>query len=371
MYDIQYYVDRPCLLIDEEITRRNIETMFDKAKKNRVIFRPHFKTHQSETIGEWFWDVGVREITVSSLQMANYFADAGWTDITISTPLNLLEINQILDLARDIDLNVVVENVETAVELTRKVRVPLGVFLEIDTGNNRTGIQPTMADEIVSACNILKNNRYIYFQGFIAHSGHTYKAKNLQEIYQIYNTDRNVLMSLKNDLQYLFNNELLISIGDTPGCVTVDNFSWADEIRPGNFVFFDLIQWKNGICHHKDISCVVACPIISIQKQRKEILIYGGAAHFSKDYFIINDQICYGLLAFTSKDDRFLLEPDTNSMLIQLWQEHGIVKTTEEFISFSKVGDLLFIYPVHICLTLDAIRYCRTNDGYWVHVMKK
>ena len=47
--------------------------MARKAKDNGLIFRPHFKTHQSIEIGEWFRESGVNKITVSSLTMANYF----------------------------------------------------------------------------------------------------------------------------------------------------------------------------------------------------------------------------------------------------------------------------------------------------------
>lgn len=371
IYDIQYYVDRPCLLIDEETVRQNIDMMVSKAQRNKVSFRPHFKTHQSETIGEWFWEAGVRKITVSSLQMANYFADAGWTDITISTPVNLLQIRQILDLAKDVDLNVVIDNVDSAIELSRQINVSLGVFIEIDTGNKRTGLLPTMAEEIVSACIALKDNKYISCKGFLVHSGHTYRASNKSEIELIYREDRNILLSLKNDLQYLFEDDLQISIGDTPGCVTVDEFNWADEIRPGNFVFFDLMQWINGICNFQDIGCLMACPVISVQRHRKEILIYGGAAHFSKDSLIIDGQDCFGLVAHTHENDPYLLKPDKQSKLVQLWQEHGLVKASDELLANTNVGDLIFIYPVHSCLTLDAIRYCRTVDGQWIRVMSK
>ena len=62
---VSRFVDKPCLLIDEFIARANIHKMAKKARANKVNFRPHFKTHQSETIGEWFRDEGIKSITVS------------------------------------------------------------------------------------------------------------------------------------------------------------------------------------------------------------------------------------------------------------------------------------------------------------------
>ena len=57
---------RPTLILDKEVCLRNIERMAEKAKAKNLLFRPHFKTHQSATVGEWFRDAGITAITVSS-----------------------------------------------------------------------------------------------------------------------------------------------------------------------------------------------------------------------------------------------------------------------------------------------------------------
>ena len=69
--------------------------MAAKAKNNNIIFRPHFKTHQSKKVGEWFREEGVDKITVSSVSMAKYFIEHNWKDITIAFPFNILEIDDI------------------------------------------------------------------------------------------------------------------------------------------------------------------------------------------------------------------------------------------------------------------------------------
>src|SRR5512140_22273 len=92
-------IKKPELLLDESKCRRNIRTMADKARSSKVIFRPHFKTHQSLEIGNWFREEGVNSITVSSVTMANHFARAGWKDITIAFPVNLREEKEIEKLS--------------------------------------------------------------------------------------------------------------------------------------------------------------------------------------------------------------------------------------------------------------------------------
>jgi len=66
-------IKKPTLVLDENKCRSNIAMMAEKAKRSGVIFRPHFKTHQSVTIGNWFRDEGIENITVSSVTMASFF----------------------------------------------------------------------------------------------------------------------------------------------------------------------------------------------------------------------------------------------------------------------------------------------------------
>ena len=78
-------------------------------KSHKLIFRPHFKTHQSLEIGKWFKELGTNKITVSSLKMAEYFSEK-WEYITVAFPMNILEINTVNELAKKITLNVCIEN---------------------------------------------------------------------------------------------------------------------------------------------------------------------------------------------------------------------------------------------------------------------
>ena len=63
-------IEKPTLVLDKQITFRNIEKMATKARNSGVRLRPHFKTHRSAAIGEWFRGFGVEAITVSSVDMA-------------------------------------------------------------------------------------------------------------------------------------------------------------------------------------------------------------------------------------------------------------------------------------------------------------
>ena len=49
---------KPTIVLDELRVRSNIRRMAHRARQNQVRFRPHFKTHQSAAIGEWFRERG-------------------------------------------------------------------------------------------------------------------------------------------------------------------------------------------------------------------------------------------------------------------------------------------------------------------------
>jgi D-serine deaminase-like pyridoxal phosphate-dependent protein len=362
-------VEKPILIISESLVRENIRAMNKKALRNKVLFRPHFKTHQSATIGEWFSDEGIHAITVSSLDMGLYFAEHGWNDMTVSTPVNPKQIHRINELAAKISLNLVADNHYTIQKLNESIQSRVGLFLKIDTGNSRCGILPGNKEEImrmISACN---TNPDLHFAGILIHSGHTYCAENQTEIAEIYHRDKTFLTELKDYIEHVTGNSIMLSIGDTPGCSLVEDLQWADEIRPGNVVFYDLFQWQLGVCSHDQIACVMACPVIGVYPERNEAVIHGGAVHFSKDYLLSDGQQIYGLCGIA--DENGTLQIQENCILEKLWQEHGLVSMPADQIRRLNPGDVVYVYPVHSCLTVDAVRNAITTEGKKVEFMLK
>lgn len=360
---------RPTLLVNKEICLQNIERMANKAAKHKLRFRPHFKTHQSAKIGDWFKRFGVEAITVSSVQMAEYFASHGWKDITIALSLNLLEIENINRLAAAIKLNVLVENREAAKILAEKAGSKIGVFVKIDTGYHRTGIKSSRTNTVDSILEILAVNKKITFKGFLTHTGQTYQAKSTNEIFSRHFDALLKLKMLKN--RYLKNYpQLEISMGDTPSASICGNFDGVDEIRPGNFVFYDLMQHSLGVCGIEDIAVKMVCPVLAKHVSRNEIVIHGGAVHFSKDTVLNTDgKHLFGRIVIEQDGNKTLL--DTKNYLSKLSQEHGTLKVTPTNFKRIKVGDLIEIIPVHSCLTANLMGHMLTTEAEEIEMMPK
>lgn len=341
--------------------------MSRKAKDLRLNFRPHFKTHQSAEIGEWFREAGVQCITVSSLTMANYFADAGWDDITIAFSVNIPEIPEINELAGRIKLNVLIENAEGLQALQEKITWHTGVFIKIDTGYNRTGIEANRTPLIDHLLEGIQKSPLLQFKGFLSHTGHTYQANSTHDVFSRHFDALLKMKALKTRYQNEW-PELIVSLGDTPSCSICDNFDGVDEIRPGNFVFYDLMQYKLGVCQLSDIAVRMVCPVISVHPSRNEVVIYGGAIHFAKDSIVnLDGKLLYGRVVVNEDETKILL--DEKNYLHALSQEHGILKINPRELHFFKPGELVEIIPVHSCLTANLMKEYLTTDGEILKMM--
>ena len=349
-------INKPTLLVDKAKALNNIEMMSLKAKKAGVLFRPHFKTHQSAEIGDWFREFDVKAITVSSVDMAIYFAENGWNDITIAFPVNILQWKEIDNLAAKINLNILVENIDSVIFLEKKLNNRIGVFIEIDTGHCRTGVDAENFEMVKELANRIENSKNLTFKGFLTHAGHTYKAKNKEEIISIAQTAMAKMLDLKQIFKSHF-PELLLSWGDTPSCSLLNDFSGFDEIRPGNFVFYDEVQAALGSCSPENIAAVVACSVVATHPERKEIVIYGGGVHLSKEYLLSNNTPHYGrVVEYKSYVEN---KPKTIGYISSLSQEHGVIRINDPEINI-KTGDIIIVSPVHSCLTADLAKCSAT-----------
>jgi len=360
---------QPTLVLNKTRCLQNIELMAEKAKRHKLSFRPHFKTHQSAEIGSWFRMFGVDKITVSSVNMANYFFKNGWKNITIAIPFNILEINRLNEFPNDCTLNIIVDNFEVAELIGNKISRELGIYIKISTGYERSGIENSAIQRIEELIATISRLEKLRFIGFLTHAGHAYFAATKYEIQNIHYDALKKINYLKEYFSPDF-PDIEVSIGDTPSCSISENFMGVTEIRPGNFVFYDLKQNSIGACNIDDIALSMHCPVISKQPLRNEVVIYGGAIHFSKDCIRNTDgKDLYGRVILKNGIERALL--DSTNYLCRLTQEHGIVRLNPSVFRKIKIGDIIEIIPVHACLTAFSMGRYMTNKGELIEMMPR
>ena len=353
-------IQRPTLLLDKAKCLKNIDAMLARAKAADTALCPHFKTPQSRQIGEWFRERGVDKITVSSLEMAEYFAAADWRDITVAFPLNIREMERVNDLASRIQLNLLIESTEVVEALDKGLKHAVHVFIKIDLGTNRSGVAADNFEEIDTLLDLIGKAKLLTFSGFLAHAGHSYAARGEAEIMQVQFSSLELMNRLKSRYSATYPN-LELSLGDTPCCSVAKEWPGIDELRPGNFAFYDLMQWQIGACSLNDIAVALAAPVVAKHPERNEIVLYGGGVHLSKDRLELAGKTIYGLVAKLT--DKGWELPIATNYLRSVSQEHGIAVVSADFMAEIQVGDLLAILPVHSCMTADLMGSFMDFDG--------
>ena len=339
-------IKSPTLIVDSNIVRRNLSFMQSKCV-GKTYLRPHFKTHNNTAIGRLIKEYNVEKICVSSIEMAQKFADI-FNDILIAFPYNIRQTEEFNSLAKSINLGICISNLYSAETLAKELSSEAEVYIEIDTGYFRSGIMYNDFSEIEATIKTLQLGDFCRFKGFLTHNGKSYQLKSHKSILLSGKDSIKKMLVLKN--RYSEYNPI-ISVGDTPYCSIAKDFANIDELRPGNFIYYDLMQLLAGICTIEDIAVRVFCPIVDINANRAQAVIYGGAIHFSKESTIVNDKYIYGKCINVIADQRI----NVNADLISLSQEHGILQFSEEAIPLIYPGCLAEIIPVHSCLTANLM----------------
>lgn len=350
-------ISEPTLILDKRRCMRNIKRMVAKAAASGTRLRPHFKTHQSLAIGEWFKAYGVTAITVSSAKMAQYFS-AAWDDITIAFPANILEVERINRIPESCQLNLCVESSETVTFLEDNLQRPIGAYIKVDVGCNRTGLTPEDG-RIDAIAESLGGCKRMAFRGFLSHAGQSYNAGSKAAIAAVDRRARDIMATLQARFADRF-GVLETSLGDTPTCSIARDFTGVTEMRPGNFVFYDLMQYQLGSCAMEDIALVVACPVVA--RHRGKLVIHGGGVHLSQDRLKTETGAdCFGRVAEVANHGWGNMVDGLNVSAVS--QEHGIVSGPDELLDKYDIGSVVLVLPVHSCMTAHAMRCYRTLDG--------
>ena len=188
-------------------------------------------------------------------------------------------------MARRLTFRVLVESDAAADAVTRaaaEARVPLHVWLEIDTGQHRTGVDPA-SDIAESLARRLATTSPLVFDGILTHAGQGYGAKDRAELERAAATERDVMVALAERLRLAGVPVPGVSIGSTPTIAVATDLTGVTEIRPGNYVFNDFVQVAGGVCAPEDCAFSVLATVISHQPGADHAVVDAGALALSKD----------------------------------------------------------------------------------------
>jgi D-serine deaminase-like pyridoxal phosphate-dependent protein len=226
------------------------------------------------------------------------------------------------------------------------------VFLKIDCGTHRVGVEPD-SPQAIDIPRKVSDARKLNFAGLLTHAGHSYDVKTREEILQIARHERDVMVGLAERLRADGIEVPCVSIGSTPTMTHVDHLDGIDEIRPGNYIFFDGYQATLGSCSFGDTALTVLAAIVHRDASRKKFVVDAGAIALSKDRGPTHlDPGCgYGYVLDVEGNE-------TGMRVTGMSQEHGEIHAADdEMFSRFSVGDRVRILANHSCLTAAQHSY--------------
>lgn len=333
----------PALIIDGDKVRKNATRMLEHSEDAGVRLRPHVKTHKTIEIALIQTGGKPGPITVSTLAEAEFYLRYGFTDILYAVPFTLNKWQRAKSLVHQGAELILIgdepEILDSILRLAHVDGVNIQIAIEIDHGYNRTGLEPDDPD-LKKMARAITDHDYATFYGLVAHSGEAYKPKpNAPKIASM--AEYESLRFARRILEDEGIRVPVISGGSTPAVVQGDHWTHLDEVRPGNYVLFDLFMADHGVCSMADIAIQLQTCVVGCYPKRSEIVVDAGALAFSKDLGHPSRAGLYG----------YCLEyPDLE--LYSLSQEHGIIRVKSTFNWDNiRTGDLLHFYPNHSCLT--------------------
>jgi len=342
-------VKTPCLVLDVGRVRANAERISGVVNQHGVRLRPHIKTHKCVEVARIQTDGHGGAVTVSTLAEAKAFAANGFSDFTYAVPIEPGKFAEVIEIVRSgLKLNVITDDAATPAMLNQAAKdagVTIRTFMEVDCGDHRSGVEP-MSDTATSIPRAIADALNLEFAGILTHGGHSYDAADLNGVRAIAHQECDVLIELADRLRSQDIQVPTLSIGSTPTIVHAEDLTGIDEVRPGNYIFFDAFQATIGSCSFDDCALTVLAAVVHRSYEQKKVIIDAGGIALSKDRGPVSRDPGCGYGRVQDIDGK-----DLGIRVNGVSQEHGVIPVCDEStLDRLPVGTRVQVVANHSCL---------------------
>ncbi len=331
-------LDTPALVVDLDLLERNIARMAEIARDGGKSLRPHTKTHKTPEIAQLQVDSGASGLTVAKLGEAEVYAERGFTDIFIANEIvGAPKIERLVALAERCRVIVGVDSKEVARPISeaaraRGLRVP--VRIEIDTGLGRAGVR-NQADAVELGKRI-SESAGLELEGIFTHEGYAYKVDETARPGLCAGWAKD-MQGLREDLESVGLPIQSVSVGSTPTAPIMARQKGITELRPGVYVFGDVMQTGMGM-KLADCALSVLATVVSRPDSATAIVDAGTKA-------LSGDRAAEG-----SKHGTVIGHEDVSFDWSS--EEHGHLDISQSRWQ-AAVGEKLRTIPYHACATVN------------------
>lgn len=210
-------IDSPALIVYQAVIKKNISNALSLVK-NLNDFRPHVKTNKMAEVCAMMLEAGIKKFKCATIAEAEMLAGIGAQDILLAYQPVGPKINRLLELTHKFETATfacLVDNMEAAKAIAqqfnhaKKIAV---VFIDINTGMNRTGITPK---NVVNLAHYIDGLEGMKLKGLHAYDGHI-RDSDFNKLKQDSDEGFKQVLTLKNELQVNRDDKLTMVMGGSP-----------------------------------------------------------------------------------------------------------------------------------------------------------
>lgn len=328
-------LETPVLVIDLDIMERNLATMMNILAGSRVRLRPHLKTAKSPAIAHLMLQAGAVGICCAKLAEAEVMANAGITDILLTSEVaGVGTFDRLVALSvRLPEFKAVVDNpwaVEQIASRARDLGITAKLLIELDVHTGRSG-QATPEGTLTLA-DLIRATDGVELVGVHGYAGHA----QIQPLDERRTRNDRAMALLRDTVDLLreHNHDIPIVTGGGSGTAAMDvENGILNEVQAGSFLLMDVLYRNTGVPFENALFC--RSTIISRPTPERAVCDAGGKT-----------------LSVDGGPPELIGHPGVR--YLRGSDEHGsiAVDPAEQDRELS-VGDVVTLLPSHVCTTVN------------------
>ena len=336
-------LETPALLIDLDRMERNLKRAADYASEHGLRLRPHTKTHKNPVIGKMQLGLGAAGLTVAKVSEAEVMVKSGVEDLLIAYPVvGESKLRRLMAVAGQTSITVGLDSLTVAEALSAAAAADgrtIGVLAEANVGMDRVGLRP--GEDLVALGRAISQLPGLRFDGVEFYYGHVnHSLPNWEELLAGLSDQ---VARIRDDLTAAGIEPRIISGGSSPMLWDSHRIEGMNEIRPGTYVFNDVMQVGMGSAAWDDCAVTIMATVISTARAGFAI-IDGGSKTFTSD-------------PARSADATFgRVTEAPESRFYKMNEEHGYIEL-RGISEMPKIGDRFRIIPNHVCVAVNMHEY--------------
>jgi D-serine deaminase-like pyridoxal phosphate-dependent protein len=339
-------LDTPFIAADLDIVKSNIVRMQALANSHGKKLRPHSKTHKLPSVALWQVEAGAVGICVQKTSEAEVMVNGGVRDVFVSNEvIGTQKTDRLAGLATRAKVSAAVDSelgVEQLSQSAKSRGVEVGVYLDVDVGMHRCGLEP---GKVAGLAELVSKSSNLHLVGIMGYDGHSFRPLDNGERRRIVDESRSILRSAVREVSAKGIGLDVISVGGTPSTPIWAEFDDVTELQPGAYVYNDIMQMERGVS--KANCAVTLTGTVMSKPSSDQVVVDAGSKSFAFDF------------------GRFPVPvADVNGEVVGLSEEHAVLRSKGGPIG-AELGDRLDFIPYHICTFVDLwdrIQLCRKDE---------